>query len=112
MAVTGIVAAYIFYIKRPDLPEKFTKGQWGFELVQNKYGVDELYDGVFVKPTVEASHLLWKEVDAKAIDGTVIGTAKSVGWLSKQAQTFQSGFVRNYALFIAIGFISLLLIMF
>jgi NADH-quinone oxidoreductase subunit L len=112
VAVTGIVAAYIFYIKRPDLPEKFTKGQWGFELVQNKYGVDELYDEAFVKPTVEASHLLWKEVDAKAIDGTVIGTAKSVGWLSKQAQAFQSGFVRNYALFIAVGFISLLLIMF
>ena len=112
VAVTGIVAAYIFYIKRPDLPEKFTKGQWGFELVQNKYGVDELYDGLFVKPTVEASHLLWKEIDAKAIDGTVIGTAKSVGWLSKQAQAFQSGFVRNYALFIAVGFISLLLIMF
>jgi NADH-quinone oxidoreductase subunit L len=112
VAVTGIVAAYIFYIKRPDLPEKFTKGQWGFELVQNKYGVDELYDEAFVKPTVEASHLLWKEVDAKAIDGTVIGTAKSIGWLSKQAQSFQSGFVRNYALFIAVGFISLLLIMF
>jgi NADH-quinone oxidoreductase subunit L len=56
--------------------------------------------------------LLWKEVDAKAIDGTVIGTAKGIGWLSKQAQALQSGFVRNYALFIAIGFFSLLLIMF
>jgi len=112
VAITGIVAAYTFYIKRPDLPEKFTKGQWGFELVQNKYGVDELYDKTFVKPTVEASHLLWKECDAKAIDGTVIGTAKTIGWLSKQARAFQSGFVRNYALFIAVGFISLLLIMF
>ncbi|MDC0205889.1 NADH-quinone oxidoreductase subunit L [Nitrospinae bacterium] len=112
VAITGIAAAYIFYIKRPDLPEKFTKGQWGFELVQNKYGVDELYDETFVKPTVEASNLLWKECDAKAIDGSVIGTAKIIGWLSKQAQAFQSGFVRNYALFIAVGFISLLLIMF
>ncbi|MBT6718237.1 MAG: NADH-quinone oxidoreductase subunit L [Nitrospina sp.] len=112
VAITGIVAAYIFYIKRPDLPEKFTKGQWGFELVQNKYGVDELYDEAFVKPTVEASHLLWKECDAKGIDGTVIGTAKSIGWLSERARAFQSGFVRNYALFIAVGFISLLLIMF
>lgn len=112
VAITGIVAAYIFYIKRPDLPEKFTKGQWGFELVQNKYGVDEFYDKTFVKPTVEVSHLLWKECDAKAIDGTVIGTAKTIGWLSKQARAFQSGFVRNYALFIAVGFISLLLIMF
>ena len=73
VAITGIFAAYIFYIKRPDLPDKFTKGQWGFELVKNKYGVDELYDETFVKPTVEASHLLWKECDAKAIDGTVIG---------------------------------------
>jgi NADH-quinone oxidoreductase subunit L len=112
VAITGIVAAYIFYIKRPDLPEKFTKGQWGFELVQNKYGVDEFYDKTFVKPTVEVSHLLWKECDAKGIDGTVIGTAKTIGWLSKQARAFQSGFVRNYALFIAVGFISLLLIMF
>ncbi len=112
VAVTGIVAAYIFYIKRPDLPDKFTKGQWGFELVQNKYGVDELYDAAFVKPTVETSQLLWKECDAKAIDGTVIGTAKTIGWLSKQARAFQSGFVRNYALFIAVGFISLLLVMF
>ena len=42
VAITGIAAAYIFYIKRPDLPEKFTKGQWGFELVQNKYGVDKV----------------------------------------------------------------------
>jgi len=81
-------------------------------LVKNKYGVDELYDETFVKPTVEVSHLLWKECDAKAIDGTVIGTAKTIGWLSKQARAFQSGFVRNYALFIAVGFISLLLIMF
>ena len=44
--------------------------------------------------------------------GSVIGTAKIIGWLSKQAQAFQSGFVRNYALFIAVGFISLLLITF
>ena len=110
VAATGIYAAYIFYVKRPDLPDKYTKGQWGFELVKNKYGVDELYDAAFVQPTVEGSKLLWKECDAKAIDGTVIGTAKLIGWLSKYARAFQSGFVRNYALFIAVGFISLLLI--
>ena len=112
VAITGIIAAYIFYIKRPDLPDKFTKGQWGFDLVQNKYGVDELYDETFVKPTIEASNLLWKECDAKAIDGAVNGTAQTIGWFSKQAQAFQSGFVRNYALFIVVGFISLLLVMF
>ena len=112
IAVTGIAGAYIFYIKRPDLPDKFTEGQWGFDMVQNKYYVDELYDDVFVKPTVEGSNLLWKECDAKAIDGAVNGAAKTIGWFSRQAQTLQSGFVRNYALFIVVGFISLLLAMF
>ncbi|MEE3346996.1 MAG: NADH-quinone oxidoreductase subunit L [Nitrospinota bacterium] len=112
VAVTGVAGAYIFYIKRPDLPDKFTERQWGFDMVQNKYYVDELYDDVFVKPTVEGSNLLWKECDAKAIDGVVNGTAKTIGWFSRQAQTLQSGFVRNYALFIVVGFISLLLVMF
>ena len=112
VAVTGVAGAYIFYIKRPDLPDKFTEGQWGFDMVQNKYYVDELYDDVFVKPTVEGSNLLWKECDAKAIDGAVNGAAKTIGWFSRQAQTLQSGFVRNYALFIVVGFISLLLVMF
>ena len=81
-------------------------------MVQNKYYVDELYDDVFVKPTVEGSNLLWKECDAKAIDGAVNGAAKTIGWFSRQAQMLQSGFVRNYALFIVVGFISLLLAMF
>ena len=112
IAVTGVAGAYIFYIKRPDLPDKFTERQWGFDMVQNKYYVDELYDDVFVKPTLEGSNLLWKECDAKAIDGVVNGTAKTIGWFSRQAQTLQSGFVRNYALFIVVGFISLLLVMF
>ena len=112
VAITGIFGAYIFYIKRPDLPDKVIQGQWGYDLVQNKYYIDELYDESIVQPTVEGSKLLWKECDTKAIDGAVNGTAKTIGWLSRQAQVFQSGFVRNYALFIVVGFISLLLVMF
>jgi NADH-quinone oxidoreductase subunit L len=112
VAITGIFGAYMFYIKRPDLPDKVIEGQWGYDLVQNKYYIDELYDESIVQPTVEGSKLLWKECDAKAIDGTVNGTANVIGWFSRQAQVFQSGFVRNYALFIVVGFISLLLVMF
>ena len=94
------------------MPDKVIQGQWGYDLVQNKYYIDELYDESIVQPTVEGAKLLWKECDTKAIDGAVNGTAKTIGWLSRQAQVFQSGFVRNYALFIVVGFISLLLVMF
>jgi NADH-quinone oxidoreductase subunit L len=109
IAVAGIFGAYMCYIKKPHLPDSLTKGQWGYDLVKNKYEVDEFYDDYIVKPTVETSHLLWKECDAKGIDGTVNGTAKILGWISKQAQSFQSGFVRNYALFMVVGFIGLLI---
>ncbi|GJL78016.1 MAG: NADH-quinone oxidoreductase subunit L [Nitrospinaceae bacterium] len=110
VGVTGIVLAYIFYVKKPELPALVTKGQWGYEIVRDKYLVDELYDETIVKPTVDGSVLLWKKADAEGIDGTVNGVAKVIGWFSKQAQVFQSGFVRNYALFIVVGFIGLLII--
>jgi len=99
----------VCYIKKPHLPDSMTEGQWGYDLVKNKYEVDELYDDYIVNPTVEGSRLLWKECDAKGIDGAVNGIAKILGWISKQALNFQSGFVRNYALFMVVGFIGLLI---
>lgn len=110
VGVVGIALAYIFYIKRPDLPGKLTQGQWGYDIVKDKYLVDELYDETIVKPIVEGSYLLWKKADVKGLDGAVNGVARVIGWFSEQARTFQSGFVRNYALFIVVGFVALLII--
>ncbi|MFQ5445201.1 MAG: proton-conducting transporter membrane subunit, partial [Nitrospinales bacterium] len=112
IALTGIGLAYLCYIKYTDLPDKFMKGQWGYDLVKNKYGVDEFYDATIVEPTVEGSKLLWKEVDAKGVDGAVNGVANVIGWFGAQARQFQSGFVRNYALFMVLGFIILLIVVF
>jgi NADH-quinone oxidoreductase subunit L len=112
IAITGIVGAYFCYVKNPDLPGKFIKGQWGYELVKNKYGVDELYDATVVKPTVVGSFFLWKTADQKGIDGGVNAIANIIGWFSVKARVFQSGFVRNYALFMVMGFLVLLILMF
>ena len=110
VALAGIATAYFFYIKRPDLPGKLAKGQWGFDLVQNKYYVDEFYNETIVKPIVKGSDLLWRQADARGVDGAVNGVARIIGWLSNQAREFQSGFVRNYAMFMVVGFILLLII--
>ncbi|MFQ5451749.1 MAG: NADH-quinone oxidoreductase subunit L [Nitrospinaceae bacterium] len=112
VGLTGIALAWLFYIKRPELPDQITQGQWGYELVRDKYRIDEVYDGTIVEPTIEGSRLLWKKCDAQGVDGAVNGVAHVVAWFSNQARVFQSGFVRNYALFIVIGFAGLLLIMF
>jgi NADH-quinone oxidoreductase subunit L len=110
VALAGIVTAWFFYLKRPDLPGKLTKGQWGFDLVQNKYYVDEIVDETIVKPIVKGSDLLWKQADIRGVDGAVNGVAQTIGLLGKIARSFQSGFVRNYALIMVVGFIFLVII--
>ena len=110
VALTGIGMAWLFYVKYPSWPDKVMEGQWGYDLVKNKYMVDEMYDASIVGPTIEGSKVLWKECDAKAIDGAVNGVAKIIGWFSEIARFFQSGFVRNYAMSMLIGLVVLLFI--
>jgi NADH-quinone oxidoreductase subunit L len=110
VALAGIATAWFFYIKKPDLPGKLSKGQWGFDLVQNKYYVDEIVDETIVKPIVKGSDLLWRQADARGVDGAVNGVAQTIGLFSKIASSFQSGFVRNYALIMVVGFIFLVII--
>jgi len=110
VALAGIATAWALYIKWPSLPAKLTQGQWGYDLVKNKYMIDEIYDETVVKPIMQGSELLWKEADARGVDGAVNGVAFVVQWISKQYREFQSGFVRNYALFMVVGFIALLII--
>ena len=110
VALAGIAMAWFFYLKRPDLPGKLVKGQWGFNLVENKYYVDEIYDETVVKPIIKGSDLLWKQADIRGVDGAVNGVAKAIGLLGKIARSFQSGFVRNYALIMVVGFIFLVII--
>jgi NADH-quinone oxidoreductase subunit L len=110
VALAGIGTAWFFYLKRPDLPGKLVKGQWGFDLVENKYYVDEIYDETVVKPIIKGSDLLWKQADMRGVDGAVNGVAQTIGFLAKIARSFQSGFVRNYALIMVVGFIFLVII--
>jgi NADH-quinone oxidoreductase subunit L len=110
VAGLGILMAWFFYLKRPDLPGKLVKGQWGFDLVENKYYVDEIYDETVVKPIIKGSDLLWKQADIRGVDGAVNGVAQTIGFLGKIARSFQSGFVRNYALIMVVGFIFLVII--
>ncbi len=110
VALAGIATAWFFYIKKPELPGKLAKGQWGFDLVQNKYYIDELIDEALVKPIIKGSDLLWRQADARGVDGVVNGVAQTIALFSKIARSFQSGFVRNYAMFMVVGFIVLLIL--
>ncbi|MDP2045607.1 MAG: proton-conducting transporter membrane subunit, partial [Deltaproteobacteria bacterium] len=99
VAAAGIYMAYKMYIAKPELPEKVTeKIPVIYDLVYNKYYMDEIYDATVVEPIKNGSDFLWHGVDETVIDGAVNGSATTVGWLSSHLRKLETGFVQSYAL--------------
>lgn len=109
-ALVGLGLAYLFYVKKRDLPDKLAaKMHAMYTIMFHKYYVDELYDTIIVWPVVRASReFLWNLIDIFMIDGAV----NSVGWLVRGSagglRRMQSGYVRAYAGWILFGGILLM----
>ena len=110
VALAGLGLAYLFYLRRPELPEKITsKVSPLYNLVYNKYYVDELNDAFIVGPTkVISEHLLWRVVDEKLIDGSVNGVAQTSKGIGQVLRRLQTGFLSYYGLWIVIGTVAIL----
>jgi NADH-quinone oxidoreductase subunit L len=105
VALIGLLVAWWFYIRRPDLPKKLAESVRGlYTLVLNKYYVDEIYAATIVRPLLWIStNVLWHAVDEGVIDGTVNGVARISRDAGNQARELQSGNARSYATWIVIG---------
>jgi len=99
-ALFGIGIAYHFYRKRPELPAKVARGVGPlYNLVFNKYYVDEIYEATVVKPIRATSDFfLWRFFDVKIVDGLVNAIAKETGDFGSVVRKVQTGLVSNYAL--------------
>jgi len=107
----GIFLAWLFYVARPELPDRVAAGFGGlYKLIYNKYFVDEIYDAAVVTPLVSGSReVLWKAVDATVIDGTVNGIAHRARGMGGVLKLLQSGNIRSYATWVLLGSVVLLL---
>ena len=101
----GFLTAYQFYIRRPDLPGKLAANQKHLYLfLLNKWYVDEIYDFLFVKPTMWLGRFLWKKGDGNTIDGFLNGVAMGVvPFFTRLAGRAQSGYIFTYAFWMVIG---------
>lgn len=70
-----------------------------------------MYDALFVNPTKKISVQLWKRVDSGMIDGSVNGIARLVGGIGNVLRLLQTGYIRNYAFYIVIGCIFIIVFM-
>jgi NADH-quinone oxidoreductase subunit L len=105
IAALGFVLAWYLYYKRPDLPPKMAKAAGGlYTLVLNKYKIDELYGAVIIQPLISLStNVFWKGIDKGLIDGAVDGGAAGAQETSDAMRQMQSGNIRSYAGWVAVG---------
>ncbi|MBI5694870.1 MAG: NADH-quinone oxidoreductase subunit L [Nitrospirae bacterium] len=105
IGVSGIGLAWFMYIVKPDLPGKVAGASTAvYNLLYNKYYIDEIYDFVLVNPVKWAStHFFWKVVDVSIIDAFVNAVASLVDAMSRVLRRLQSGYFHHYAMGMALG---------
>jgi NADH-quinone oxidoreductase subunit L len=105
MMALGFVVAWIFYIRRPDIPVELARQhQPLYQFLLNKWYFDELYDLIFVRPTLWLGRLLWKGGDGWLIDGFgPDGVSARVIDVTRSVVRLQTGYLYHYAFAMLIG---------
>jgi NADH-quinone oxidoreductase subunit L len=113
-AAVGFFIAFWLYLKQPGKPAQLAKSLAGiYTTLHNKYYVDEVYAAIIVRPLVWLSeNVLWKIVDVEAIDGTVNGIAHGATAVGDTVRHTQSGNARSYAVWVVVGALAVILILF
>jgi NADH-quinone oxidoreductase subunit L len=103
--LAGVGLAYLYYIAVPSLPAATARALRPLYLfLLNKWYFDELYDWLFVRPTMRLGRILWKGGDGAIIDGLgPDGVASRVLWTTGRVVKLQTGYVYHYAFAMLIG---------
>jgi len=136
IAISGIVLAFYFYALKPEKAEEMKVKLSGlYNLLFNKYYVDEIYNVLFVRVLLFINVMLAKfdlkfidgivngsgvvtvnvsrssgEFDLKFVDGAVNGVSEGIITAGDRIRRVQTGDVRNYLAVILLGVICLVMI--
>jgi len=105
LAAAGVLTAWFLYLKRPDIPETIKDKLSGlYNLLDNKYYMDDLYIKGVAAGTRRFGNFLWRKGDELVIDGMIVnGTANSIGKLADVMRQIQTGYLYTYAFAMFIG---------
>ncbi len=134
IAATGIGLAFVRYqLGKQLLPEGLrVRLRPVYQLIDNKYYVDELYEKIFIRPVAALARLSWdfdagvvdvivnglgrltlvlseckRQFDEQIVDGFVNATAAWTGRAGQAARLLQTGLVQNYLWLAAAGAVAL-----
>ncbi|MEN8889446.1 MAG: NADH-quinone oxidoreductase subunit L [Celeribacter marinus] len=106
----GFITAWMFYIKDTCLPKRLATSQPVlYDFLLNKWYFDELYDRIFIRPSLALGRFFWKRGDEKTIDGAINGVALGiVPFFTRLAGRAQSGYLFTYAFAMVLGIVILI----
>jgi NADH-quinone oxidoreductase subunit L len=109
LALGGVVTAWFFYMKRPDIPAAI-QARFAFlhRLLDNKYYMDAINEKLLAPAARGLGRGLWRGGDMAVIDGAIDGSARLVGWIAQVTRLFQSGYIYHYALVMIVGVFALM----
>jgi NADH-quinone oxidoreductase subunit L len=113
-ALIGLGVAYWLYSKKPKKADELAKSMKpAYTTLLNKYYVDEAYAAAVVRPLLWIStNVLWKTADVAGIDGAVNGIATGTTAIGDGVRHTQSGNTRSYAVWVVVGAIVILAVIF
>ena len=110
LALAGFAVATYIWLLNPGIADKAKNALRPlYNVLANKYWVDELYQAVFARGGVALGRGLWKGGDAGVIDGLAVnGSAALVASTAATVRWLQSGYLYHYAFAMILGLIALL----
>ncbi|MCE5269813.1 NADH-quinone oxidoreductase subunit L, partial [bacterium] len=105
VAVAGIALAWWLYIRKPEAPGRISgRMAVSYQILLNKYYVDEIYNVLVVQPVkLISTYLLWKLLDVAIIDGLVNLAGRTTRGLGRLAARLQNGYAQVYAISFLLG---------
>jgi len=110
IAFAGFAVATYIWLLNPGVADKAKNALRPiYNVLANKYWIDELYQAVFARGGLALGRALWKGGDVGVIDGLVVnGSAAVVQRVSATVRLLQSGYLYHYAFAMILGLIALL----
>ncbi|MBM9614945.1 NADH-quinone oxidoreductase subunit L [Desulfobulbus rhabdoformis] len=111
--ILGIGLAFFMYRLQPQIPGAIaTRFSGIYQLLLNKYYVDEFYIKTIVEPTLAFSRaVILKVIDTSIIEGAVNGIPRAIGKGSQQLRKIQDGQVSHYLAWMGGGALVVLVIL-
>jgi NADH-quinone oxidoreductase subunit L len=104
-ALAGFYVAYLFYYRKPGTAAALAaKYKSAYALLDHKYWVDEIYGRLIITPLLAISRLILNGlIDGGIINGIPAGAAASTRGAGALVRRIQSGNIRSYAGWLALG---------